>query len=70
MLFASFDDIDVKGGGPPMGGLPKGEALKKWGESKGIRVLDMRESKFLYLPLPLPSADDPVSRGIGKEEQA
>lgn len=47
----NFDAIDLKYGGKPIGGLLKKDALKAWGASKGVTVMDLNERACL-LPSP------------------
>jgi len=58
----NWDTIDLKSGGRAVGGLPKGAALKSWGESKGITVLDLAELEEIGRQNPAevvpPSAED------------
>jgi hypothetical protein len=42
----SWDTIDLKYGGRQVGGLPKKDALVKWGQSKGITVMDLAEGTW------------------------
>ena len=42
-----FEDIDMPKGGPTAGALPKGDVLKAWGASKGIKVMDIYELETL-----------------------
>ena len=39
----NFAAIDLKHGGKPIGGLLKKDALKAWGASKGVTVMDLDE---------------------------
>ncbi|KAK9900334.1 acetyl-CoA synthetase-like protein [Cystobasidium minutum MCA 4210] len=39
----NWNDIDLKWGGRPVGGLLKKDALVKWGKTKGVTVMDLAE---------------------------
>lgn len=43
----NFAAIDLKHGGKPIGGLLKKDALKAWGASKGVTVMDLDELELL-----------------------
>jgi len=43
----NWDTIDTKFGGKMVGGLPKSRALKAWGATKGMTILDLAEVEAL-----------------------
>jgi len=45
VLKLSWDTMDIKWGGRPVGGLLKKDALVKWGKTKGVTVLDLAEGR-------------------------
>jgi hypothetical protein len=46
---SSFDEMDLKNGGRPYGGLGKKTALQEWGASKGIKVMDLAEREVAHV---------------------
>lgn len=44
-MLISFEDIDLPGGGPAVGALPKATVLQAWAKEKGLLLLDMSQSQ-------------------------
>lgn len=66
MSVDNWDTIDTRFGGKQVGGLPKSQALKAWGATKGITIMDLAEGTS-SIPAEALDTDRAVVEAIGSQ---